>query len=265
MSDDIQLGSWRFSPSTGSLSREDETVRLEVRAASLLDVLCAQAGKPVSLAEIIDRVWDGRSVSPNSVAVVIADIRKALGDDARRPQYIETLPKRGYRVIAPVSQTGAPAGKTTLTASGALSRRKTLLLGGLVAAAVISLILILPGNSGRKGMTVPLQPVSVLPTENATEDEGHDALATALTEVVLYKVSRRKGLMLVGSGEAGIELSSRLILWNGQESLSLDAVSPEGESLWKGIAPGPAERLPRQVAREIRKLDVALAQQAEAP
>ena len=265
MSDDIQLGSWRFSPATGSLSRQDETVRLEVRAATLLGVLCDNAGKPVSLAEIIDRVWDGRSVSPNSVAVVIADLRKALGDDARKPRYIETLPKRGYRIIAPVSRPGVPVEATAPIAGGAVTRRRALLLGGLAAAAIVSLVLILPGNTDRKDGTLPSQRVSVSPTENATGDEGHDALATALTEVVLYEVSRRKGLKLAGSGEGGIEISSRLILWDGQESLSLDAVSPEGESLWKGIAPGPADRLPGQVAREIRKLDVALAKRAEAP
>lgn len=102
MADTFRIGEWGFSPELGKLSRGDDQKRLEKRASSLLELLCRQDGDLVSHAEIIEHVWEGRFISPNSVAVVVADIRKALEDNAREPIYLETIPKRGYRMIADV-------------------------------------------------------------------------------------------------------------------------------------------------------------------
>jgi DNA-binding winged helix-turn-helix (wHTH) protein len=109
MSNSIKIGEWSFSPREAALSRGDERRRLENRAAETLEHLCRKNGEIVSHAELVEAVWQGRSLSPNSVAVVIADLRRALEDDARTPKYIETVPKRGYRMAASISVTSAGA------------------------------------------------------------------------------------------------------------------------------------------------------------
>lgn len=67
---------------------------------TLLVYLCEHAGKVVSKSEILDDVWRTRYISDGTLKSAFHGLRKALGDDSRAPRYIETLPKRGYRMIA---------------------------------------------------------------------------------------------------------------------------------------------------------------------
>lgn len=66
-----------------------------------LVLLAANAGHVVKKEELIETVWGRLAVSDHSVAMVISQLRRALRDDARAPTYIETITKRGYRLIAP--------------------------------------------------------------------------------------------------------------------------------------------------------------------
>lgn len=85
--------------------------KLERRAMEALVLLCAHAGQVVKKDELIEAVWGRLAVSDHSVAMVISQLRRALRDDARAPKYIETITKRGYRLIAPcevVAEAPAP-------------------------------------------------------------------------------------------------------------------------------------------------------------
>lgn len=97
-----QIGGWTFDPAANELVREGHSLRLERRAAEVLALLAGQAGEVVSKSEILSAVWNGNAVSDHSVAIVISALRTALGDDKASPRYIETVPKRGYRLIASV-------------------------------------------------------------------------------------------------------------------------------------------------------------------
>src|SRR3954470_1146351 len=98
-----RIGGWRFHAASSELRRGSDVRRLEPRAARTLELLCAARGDVVSHEQLIREVWSGRSLSENSVAVVVGQLRKALDDDARDPTLIETIPKRGYRLISPAS------------------------------------------------------------------------------------------------------------------------------------------------------------------
>ena len=95
-----RIGGWTFRAGENELVQGGERRRLEDRAARTLELLCRRAGEAVGQDEIIAQVWNGRSQSPNSIPVVIGQLRRALGDDARSPRFIETVPKRGYRLVA---------------------------------------------------------------------------------------------------------------------------------------------------------------------
>src|SRR5262245_13586013 len=69
----------------------------------LLAFLATTGGRVVSKDEIIDAVWQGRFIAEATLTRSVADLRRALGDDQRSPQYIETIPKRGYRLVDSVS------------------------------------------------------------------------------------------------------------------------------------------------------------------
>jgi predicted ATPase len=82
----------------------DERIPVTPKAFAVLEYLVEHAGSLVTQEELLERVWRDRMVEPQAVKKRILDVRNALGDDPRNPQFIETVPKRGYRFIAPVSE-----------------------------------------------------------------------------------------------------------------------------------------------------------------
>lgn len=97
----FELAGFTVDPAANELvAGNGSRSRVEARAMDVLVVLHRRAGAVVSSDELLDLVWGGAAVSAHSVAIVISDLRKALGDDARKPRFIETVPKRGYRLVA---------------------------------------------------------------------------------------------------------------------------------------------------------------------
>jgi DNA-binding winged helix-turn-helix (wHTH) protein len=103
----FQLGDWLVEPMLDRISRNDQIVRLRPRAMDVLICLALDAGKLASKQSIIDNVWRTEFVSEHALTQVIAELRSALGDDARSPAYIENIPRRGYRLVATVTPVAA--------------------------------------------------------------------------------------------------------------------------------------------------------------
>jgi transcriptional activator of cad operon len=99
----LRIGDWRVNPASGEISRDGKTARLEARAMRLLLCLAEHAGEVVSIEELLNQVWSGVNVSPDSVYQAVTALRRLLGDDPKQPTYIATVPRMGYRMIAAVS------------------------------------------------------------------------------------------------------------------------------------------------------------------
>jgi len=109
----MQFLQFRFDPENQCLwrrgdSAEDERVLLTPKAYAVLDYLLKHAGRLVTQDELLDAVWARSYVQPEVLKHHVLEIRKALEDDARSPLYVETLPRRGYRFIAPLVVGPAP-------------------------------------------------------------------------------------------------------------------------------------------------------------
>jgi DNA-binding winged helix-turn-helix (wHTH) protein len=98
----FRLGGWLVEPSLNRISRDGSTIQLELKWMDVLVCLAERAGEVVPRFEIIDRVWATEFITDNTLTHTIAELRNALGDDARNPTFIETIRQRGYRMIAPV-------------------------------------------------------------------------------------------------------------------------------------------------------------------
>ena len=103
---DFHVGGWLVQPSLNVIVQAGTARHLEPQVMDLLAFLAAAGGRVVSKAEIIDAVWDGRFIAEATLTRAMADLRRALGDDHRSSQYIETIPKRGYRLTAAISAAG---------------------------------------------------------------------------------------------------------------------------------------------------------------
>jgi DNA-binding winged helix-turn-helix (wHTH) protein/tetratricopeptide (TPR) repeat protein/TolB-like protein len=106
----FRLGEWFVEPELGRISRGDEVVQLRPRAMEVLICLVELKGRLASKQHLIDTVWRTEFVSDNALTHIIAELRTELGDDAEKPTYIETIPRRGYRVIAPLTTLAAEIG-----------------------------------------------------------------------------------------------------------------------------------------------------------
>jgi DNA-binding winged helix-turn-helix (wHTH) protein len=113
----FRVGDWLVEPSLNRLSRADRVVRLDLKAMELLVYLAEHAGEVLSKQRLVDSVWKVEAIADGTLTHAIAQLRKSLGDHARSPTYIETIPKRGYRLIAPVRMTDAAVPVHRITAS----------------------------------------------------------------------------------------------------------------------------------------------------
>src|SRR5690606_10844226 len=94
------LGDWKVEPTLNRIVRGEEIVRIDPRNMKVLQLLASKPGEVFSQAEIEESVWSDVIVTPNSVYQSIAQLRRALGDEKDNPKYIETIARKGYRLVA---------------------------------------------------------------------------------------------------------------------------------------------------------------------
>lgn len=100
--EELRIGGWWVRPSLSRVERAGRAVHLRPKSMELLLLLSRRAGQVVARGELLDALWPGVSVAEEGLTRCIADIRQALGDTPNQPGYVETVAKRGYRLIAPV-------------------------------------------------------------------------------------------------------------------------------------------------------------------
>jgi DNA-binding winged helix-turn-helix (wHTH) protein len=141
----MTAGSFRFDrfrldPGDRRLLRDGRPVELSTRYLDALTLMVREAGKLVSKDRFLDEVWRGVPVTDEALTQCIKTLRSRLGDDAASPRFIETVPKHGYRFIAPVEsaeerQPASPRGDfrkvLQLGIAGTLGGGLAGLLGGL--------------------------------------------------------------------------------------------------------------------------------------
>jgi transcriptional activator of cad operon len=210
----LRIGDWRVDAGSGKITRNNETIRLDVRAMRLLLCLAGKPGQVVSIDDLIGHVWGEVAVSPDSVYQAVTSLRRQLGDDPRQPAYIETVPRLGYRMIAPVAAweeplpqpgvTNSAPKETATNASGpnASSRRFAGIAWGAIALVVaLALGFLLHGRfeGGNRPAALasaapPQASVGVLPFLDLTAGMHNEEFADGMTEELIDKLSKEQGL-----------------------------------------------------------------------
>jgi DNA-binding winged helix-turn-helix (wHTH) protein len=99
----LSFGAYRLDPYTGQLWRGKQEVRLTGKAAAVLLHLIEHAGQVVSKKDLFASVWPDAVVSDAALTSCIQEVRQALHDDARKPRYIETMHRRGFRFLPAIT------------------------------------------------------------------------------------------------------------------------------------------------------------------
>jgi DNA-binding winged helix-turn-helix (wHTH) protein len=104
----LSFGPFRLHPMRGRVWRGDQVTTLRPRSLAMLRDLVEHSGRLVTKAELRQHVWAGTYVTDTVLRVCVQEIRAALGDAAAAPQYLETVGRRGYRLLVGGSQESTP-------------------------------------------------------------------------------------------------------------------------------------------------------------
>ncbi len=184
-----RIGEWRVDPDLDVLSREGQTIRVEPRTMRLLLYLAAHAGRVVDVQQLLDKVWPNVVVTQSSVYQAVLQLRRILGDDTEHPSYIENVPRRGYRLIAPVAPWDTPsAAATDPTPAAQGLTQMTIRSVGAEQAAVSHARQPLGHNVGN----VPAleKSIAVLPFTILSSDQENEYFGDGLAEEILNALSQ---------------------------------------------------------------------------
>jgi DNA-binding winged helix-turn-helix (wHTH) protein/Tfp pilus assembly protein PilF len=101
----FKVGPWQVDPTANTLSDGHQSKTLEPKVMDLLSLLASEPGRVFSRDELLNTLWPTVVVGEDSLARAVSKLRRALGDQREAPRFIETIPKRGYRLIAEVEKT----------------------------------------------------------------------------------------------------------------------------------------------------------------
>jgi TolB-like protein/DNA-binding winged helix-turn-helix (wHTH) protein len=195
----LQIGDWTVNPQSGEISRDGETTKVEVRTMRLLVCLAERAGEVVSSEELLSKVWNDVIVTQDSVYQSVATLRPLLCDDPKRPTYIETVPRLGYRLVAKVdvgTKKRVSSERTAEVSIGTNWGRYAATLGLLILFAAVAAGLLrersLGGRATASATTAsrPEKSIAVLPFLDLTEGMKEEEFADGMTEELIDKLSK---------------------------------------------------------------------------
>jgi TolB-like protein/DNA-binding winged helix-turn-helix (wHTH) protein len=205
---DFRIGEWVVRPQRDCIERGDEVIHLAPKDMAVLLCLAEDPGQVISRQALFDSVWPGAVVSDEALTQRVSELRKALGDTAYDPQYIETVPKVGFRLIPPISkiQTEIPETETSTQTTGSPPRRVPVLAASIFILLIMSASLFWaigndePESAGQE----EIPSIAVLPFANLSADEENEYFCTGVAETILNMLAQSPELH-VASGTSSFQ------------------------------------------------------------
>ena len=202
----FRIGDWLIEPSLNRISRGEETIQFELKWMDVLVCLARHPGEVVSRREIIDTVWATEFITDNTLTHTIAEVRNVLGDDAKDPTYIETIRRRGYRLVVPVDRVDKSGDQDHPVEAGiAMKRRWPHFLAAGAAAVVVLLVILSPEALLERwaARSVDESPprIVVLPFENLGSPDD-EFIADGITEEITSRLAAVSGLQVISRTSA---------------------------------------------------------------
>lgn len=213
------VAEWHVEPRLGRISCGDKVIKLEPKVMMVLVCLAREAGDVISREQIESIVWADRVVGYDSLATTIIKLRKAFEDNPKNPQFIETVSKRGYRLIASVStdnsarslksdaivnkKTGLKVDEYTNynhSETEALERKKTIFWITIASVMFVMLIIAIVYIANSDRIIAPVNgklSVAVLPFKNIGNDPQQDYFSDGMTADLITDLSRLSALSVI--------------------------------------------------------------------
>lgn len=191
-----RFGLFEFDAVSGTLTREGVPVRLQPQPARVLEVLIARAGDVVTREDLRAAIWGEATFVDfdRGLNFCISQIRSALGDSADSPRFVETLPRRGYRFIAPVK----PLEPVALPGTDAVPQPAARVAAihwprtrWMVAVAAVGLLVVAAAASVFRpaaSVKAPIR-VAVVPFDNETGSTEYDRIAGGVADATVARLA----------------------------------------------------------------------------
>lgn len=193
-----RFGVFEFEPGTpGELRKNGRVVALEPQPARALAVLLARAGEVVGRDDLRDAVWGtGTHVDfDRGLAYCLSQIRSVLGDSGENPRFVQTLPKKGYKFIAPVTAVTVDAATAPATAESSVRRlsvadefRRWQVAGYVVLGVALAIGWLLSGSAPTDTPDKVVIAVSIF--DNETGLAEHDRVVAGLSDLVVTRLTQ---------------------------------------------------------------------------
>ena len=184
-----RFGTFEFDVDSGELRKNGRGVALEPQPAKALALLLSKAGEIVSREELRDAVWgkDTHVDFDRGLAYCVSQIRSALGDSGDNPRFVQTVPKRGFKFIAPVAGAAGAAGATgELRDQRATNWKIGMALAGFVLAGSFVAWLVLRDDSKPSSQVA----IAVSVFDNETGLGEHDRVVAGLSDLVVERLTK---------------------------------------------------------------------------
>ena len=213
----FHVADWYVDVDSNRIQSGQQDIKLESRVMTLLVYLAENQGSVVSREQLEADVWSGRVISYDALTSCITRLRKVLGDDSRKPLYIETVPKKGYRLIAPVSWNNADNTAEENAQDREPGRKRpvpvtNIMLAVLLLLLSVAAIVIIPSQttvSDDPAVLSETPSIIVLPFNNLSNDADQAYFSDGITADLGIALSKLSGLrviaaqsMLIESGES---------------------------------------------------------------
>lgn len=186
------IGDRHVQPALNLISGPGGDARLEPKVMEVLVCLAGNAGEVVSRASLYDAVWGETIVTDQALTNCISELRHHLGDNRAEPRYIQTVPKRGYRLIAPLRPAGDAGAAEQWSARASRRRLALAAASGLAVAAAGFLLWWVFAGSARQAPAA----VVVLPFQGPGGEEHLDYLRLALPDEITTLLTASRDLVV---------------------------------------------------------------------
>jgi len=192
------FGRFRLKVAERVLLREGELVPLTPKVFDILVTLVEHGGQVVAKDDLMRRVWPNTFVEEGNLTQNISLLRKALGESPGGVQFIETVPRRGYRFVAEIRDMSESQSVVSPQVSSAPVRvhRRTpafIVAAGLVVVSIIGLMYF----TSKAGNTAPIQSIAVLPFVDESADPDAEYINDKIAESLINSLSKLPQLRVV--------------------------------------------------------------------
>jgi TolB-like protein/DNA-binding winged helix-turn-helix (wHTH) protein/Tfp pilus assembly protein PilF len=234
----VRFGLFEADLAAGELRRQGTKVRLSAQPFEVLAMLLARPGDVVTREDLRQRLWPADTYVDfdHGLNAAVNKLREALGDSAEAPRYVETLPRRGYRFIAPVNGDVAVAASVEPLTERPRRRRSPswLMAAGLLGLAALAGVLAQRRLTQRSpSVPPPIRSVAVLPFVNLTPDAAEDYLAAVMTDALISDLAQIGSLRVISRTSVMQFKDTRRPLPEIGRTLDVDAIV-EGTVLRSG-------------------------------